>query len=1501
MGAAAREGGPPGCGAVPPEHVLHLSIRRSEAGGRPAGTWTEPAMPTPEQAKVAAEVTAALLAQREMRGLEPRERAHVTFAAERRVLFDPKVTHHVEVPDNSMRGSHTEYWIETSAYDGDGMLQTVTVRRRFSEWRVFHKQLVAAVGAASAKSFPVSRQMTAAGAATKAARGAALEAYLEAATKQAGSTPAAVLCRFLGLSSADAATLGLSHLASSKSSAEPAQASPARLRQALPRPAGGSLRSTEGGSSITSSITSSIGVGDAGVGGPPPPEGGGGSRTAPPAAPSAPASSSGVTAAAPAVTPPQAVAARSSRDAANSAAEPDSLWSRQPLSSALQAWRWLAREAAAVRAAVEDFADVPPLVVLAGAVLWVLTRLDLLVILLFLWHCAKKFVRRLRGGSTAAKGGAGAGAADGGAAAACVPGTSEGTTAGAAGGAVCEEVDGGEGEGEARPGTSGLVDHAVELADSVAASVAASLAGGVAASLAESVSGQVRAGVAQAIEALELEQGALEVDVPAMLRAASGGHDSAAHVTADWAMSPLVGLPLGMYLLETIRAWLHATATQADGAAAAPPPLTPLGKPVYILWWGLAIDAARQSRSLIFAMSLVLAARTAEAAVEAQMERIRDTEVHRRRVWHYRLSMAQVLSRLACAVLPFQLSLTGGVLSSYLASFVAAAIIKEGALSSELAHWAKLSETIHREAREARLRRQAEERELAAAEEAAAADAAAGSDAAFEPIDPATLEPSDGEVAARRAGAFKSVHVGYDDGARLFSSLPAGSAPPALATPLIDIIERSLLCLPHELRNLATPIAQELFLAGTAASTNTLGSVRSGLRAVGAAASLVLSRALLEPSGRMRLWLGLKELVDQGEKQKSAQESGGQEQGSGALLTAFTRQTHAFELGLRGSMVLCNALREETKVPMSRLVRPEKHAGDPVVQLSTVRVGEKVRVRYPYKPTRKDAGEVDKEEGLFCAIITKIHGLPPGYTPPEEDLAPPPTPKTPAAADASAGPSTPAADAAAASGGEGGGGSAASPAAQSSTPTHRRTLSDKLRTSFKEALVKEKAKALERAKVKVDWSKVSVDIRYTDDIDLIAGDGITRAGFNLLDMIPEVGATWRLWIKGMTIDINVPDDDGEGGSSSKLPLPVSSVARRRAASKAADEKAAKAAKEAAKEAAEEAAKEAAEEAAEAAAEEAAEAAAASCGSTSSGALPRPAEGVTGGEAEGGKAEGGGSAEGDAPAPAEAEEKPLLDMAALPSGMKTIGVDWEEPDAKAVEKGVFGSLIFTVWLPVVYLKALLKTGRFWSDSVLLKLGRFSDVAIKFDSAKIHAVLKFSFEKDGVWLAIRSLKLDAQNIRIDAMSEHSKRWGVLLGTVSGIQWMLSGFLERSLLDIIERAVVENNQRVDIVLWKNVPLLSEIKERMKHYQTRAATKEGKVRNAAERIQLTWRGYRDARRARGRALFAKRRGAATPSPRITPAPDPAPSPRMEGFQDGLSAEMRESGLSETLDALLS
>ena len=78
---------------------------------------------------------------------------------------------------------------------------------------------------------------------------------------------------------------------------------------------------------------------------------------------------------------------------------------------------------------------------------------------------------------------------------------------------------------------------------------------------------------------------------------------------------------------------------------------------------------------------------------------------------------------------------------------------------------------------------------------------------------------------------------------------------------------------------------------------------------------------------------------------------------------------------------------------------------------------------------------------------------------------------------------------------------------------------------------------------------------------------------------------------------------------------------------------------------------------------------------------------------------------------------------------------------------------------------------------------------------------------------------------------------MGTISGLQWLLSGFLERKLLDLISAAVVAENQRAKLVAWDEIPLVHEITARMQQWQQAAARREARERRAVRAIQRAWR----------------------------------------------------------------
>ena len=638
----------------------------------------------------------------------------------------------------------------------------------------------------------------------------------------------------------------------------------------------------------------------------------------------------------------------------------------------------------------------------------------------------------------------------------------------------------------------------------------------------------------------------------------------------------------------------------------------------------------------------------------------------------------------------------------------------------------------------------------------------------------------------------------------------------------------------------------QLFVANASAGGDQgIDQVRGLIRAIGAAASVVLTRALLDPDGRMKLWLGLKALAD----------SAPMEGRLPGIVGAFTKQRHAFELGLHGSLVLSEAFKVETDVPMSRLFVA---GSSPPAPVTSVAVGDVVRVRYPYHK----ADKADTEEALFTAVITAVHQPPPHRRQLSGGSSLGRVSESMGALAAEARRSLSAADGVAAGlfGGSGGGddhseeggsgarGGSGAPAAASiegaptpSSPRVHHPPGHVRAPSFSDQLIAAAGSPSRSFRP----APPKVDIQYRDDVELTFGDQPEEAGLNVLDQIPEVGAMWRLWIRGLSLDVTVPPDrashggGGSGGGGGGIPA---SAAVGAASTGAASSTAASAAAGAVgvgvgvglgMGVGMGAGIAAARVAGPSSREHSARSERANSIDAMAGEVPLSSRPVSpdpschGREPTGAERSSGG------------DEMPAAASAASTAGeaTKTVTVDYAEPSAEEVHAGVFGSLVFTISLPLVFLKAHLKAGRFWSDSSLLKLGRFTDALIVFDNGEVHSRVRISFERDGAFLAIEQLSLAVKAIRIESMSDHSKRWGALLGTVSGLQWLLSGFLERKLLALVSEAVVANTGRVPLVAWAELPQVIELRARMQQFQETARRREQLEHRAVQRLQRRWR----------------------------------------------------------------
>ena len=149
-----------------------------------------------------------------------------------------------------------------------------------------------------------------------------------------------------------------------------------------------------------------------------------------------------------------------------------------------------------------------------------------------------------------------------------------------------------------------------------------------------------------------------------------------------------------------------------------------------------------------------------------------------------------------------------------------------------------------------------------------------------------------------------------------------------------------------------------------------------------------------------------------------------------------------------------------------------------------------------------------------------------------------------------------------------------------------------------------------------------------------------------------------------------------------------------------------------------------------------------------------------------------------------------------------------------------------------------------------------------TSQVHARLRVSVERDGAYLAIESLSLAVEKIAIKSMSDHSRRWGFLLGTVTTLQWLLSGFLERKLLGLISQAVVAQNQHQRLVAWEEIPVLQEVEASMARWEATAARREVRESRSVRTIQAAWRQLLRRRERLAARLLQIRLGFAEDAP---------------------------------------
>ena len=114
----------------------------------------------------------------------------------------------------------------------------------------------------------------------------------------------------------------------------------------------------------------------------------------------------------------------------------------------------------------------------------------------------------------------------------------------------------------------------------------------------------------------------------------------------------------------------------------------------------------------------------------------------------------------------------------------------------------------------------------------------------------------------------------------------------------------------------------------------------------------------------------------------------------------------------------------------------------------------------------------------------------------------------------------------------------------------------------------------------------------------------------------------------------------------------------------------------------------------------------------------------------------------------------------------------------------------------------------------------------------------------------------------MQSFTKRWGIFLGTVTGLQWLLKGFLERKLLGLISEAMVKENQNQRLISWTQIPLFRDLDASLERWEASASQREVREQHAVRTLQVAW-----GVRRRRRKLLAARLVSSTVGPRVQAA----------------------------------
>jgi hypothetical protein len=125
------------------------------------------------------------------------------------------------------------------------------------------------------------------------------------------------------------------------------------------------------------------------------------------------------------------------------------------------------------------------------------------------------------------------------------------------------------------------------------------------------------------------------------------------------------------------------------------------------------------------------------------------------------------------------------------------------------------------------------------------------------------------------------------------------------------------------------------------------------------------------------------------------------------------------------------------------------------------------------------------------------------------------------------------------------------------------------------------------------------------------------------------------------------------------------------------------------------------------------------------------------------------------------------------------------------------------------------------------------------------------------------------------------------VTGLQWLLKGFLERKLLGLISEAMVKENQNQRLFSWTQIPLFRDLDASLERWETSASQREVREQHAVRTLQVAWGVRRRRRKLLAARLVSITVGARVQAAAVARASQPKPKAQEDGILMATIEEM--------------